>query len=433
MFLRISNIYRTRLRRRWTIVTALPALAIAIAFSAPAAAQGVQRIAAVVNEDVISAYELNQRVRMVMFTSRLANNEETRRRLREQILRNMIDEQLQLQEAKRLNIRVSEEDIDKTLVRLNAQNNFEPGMLEKALAGANIDVNVLRAKLRADESWNRVLQNRLQRQVFISDEEVEEELARLKAVQNLPRHHVAEIFLPIDNPDNERQVRDLAERLMQQIRGGANFAALAREFSQSASAAVGGDLGWVTKGQLDPALDRVLEGMREGQVAGPAQTLSGFHILMLIDRVTPSAGDGATIDYAQLVLPVPANASAEEVEKEREVAEEVRSSIESCDDMRATAIRMRTPKSGDITDARLADLPAPIRAQLSDLEVGETTAPIRVAEGLFLATLCARNRGAGGLPTADEIRNRLGNNRFDLLVRRYMRDLRQTAFVDIRG
>jgi len=436
MFFVNSRTSTTPRRGRLAFLVALPVLAVAAAFATPSAGQGVQRIAAVVNEDVISAYELNQRVLLVLVTSSMADNPENRRRLREQILRNMIDEQLQLQEAKRLNIRVSDEDVDKMLAGLNAQNKLPPGSLENVLQRARVDVNVLRAKLRADESWNRVLRNRLSQQVYISDEEVEEELKRLKAVQNLPRHHVAEIYLPLDNPDNERQVRDVADRLMQQIRSGANFSALAREFSQSASAAVGGDLGWVTKGQLDPQIDNALTGMSKGQVAGPVQTLGGFYILRLIDRVVPSAGGNTEvrIDYTQLILPLPADAGPDAVKKEQELAEQVRADVQSCDDMRAAAREMEAPKSGDVTDASLKELPAPIRSAMSDLGVGQTTAPIRVAEGLFLATLCGKTGGgAGALPSVEDVRNRLGNDRFNLLIRRYMRDLRQTAFVDIRG
>ena len=93
------------------VSTAIACLfAITAALPRPTAAQGVQRIAAVVNDDVISAYEVTQRVMMVMVTGRIPDTEENRRRLSAQILRNMIDEQLQLQEAKRLNIRVSDED-----------------------------------------------------------------------------------------------------------------------------------------------------------------------------------------------------------------------------------------------------------------------------------------------------------------------------------
>lgn len=397
--------------------------------------QGVQRIAAIVNEDVISAYELNQRVLLVLVTGRIPDSPENRRRLRSQILRNMIDEQLQLQEAKRLNISVSKEEIDQLLARLNEQNNLPPGSLETVLERANVDVNMLRQKIRAEESWKKVLRNRIQQQVFISDEEVEEELQRLIEARNLPRQRVAEIFLPIDNPDNERQVFEVANRLMQQIRAGGNFQALAREFSQSASAAVGGDLGWITEGQLDPAIDRTLSGMSKGEVAGPTRTLSGFYILLLIDRVMPSGtGDGdVAVDFTQLVIPLPPDASAEDIQKEQQVAAEIRAGVNSCEDMRAAAASMEAPKSGDVKDARLSALPAAIRAPLSRLKIGETTDPIRVTDGLFLATLCDKAGGTDDLPTAAEVRRRLGNARFNLLIRRYMRDLRQTAFVDIRG
>ena len=189
------------------------ALLLPLSIANHASAQGVLRIAAVVNEDVISAYDLAQRVRMVMITSSLPNTPETRRRLTPQVLRNMIDEHLQSQEAKRLNVRVTEKEVDDMLARLNKQNDLSAGELETMLGRANVDVNALRAKLRAERAWGKVIRQRLQRQVFIGDEEVEEELARLKVVRNLPRHRIAEILLSVDTPDGEREVRELAQRL----------------------------------------------------------------------------------------------------------------------------------------------------------------------------------------------------------------------------
>jgi peptidyl-prolyl cis-trans isomerase SurA len=397
--------------------------------------QGVLRIAAVVNEDVISAYDLDQRVKMVMVTGRVPDNPENRRRLTVQVLRNMIDEQLQLQEAKRLNIRITKEEVDKLLVKLNAQNDLAPGTLESILSRAGVDVGALRAKLRADDAWGKIIRERLAQQVIISDEEVDEELKRLKAVQHLPRHHVAEIFLPVDNPDNEKQVYDLAEKLLQQVRGGADFSALAREFSQSASAAVGGDLGWVTKGQLDPQIDRVLADMSKGDVGGPVHTLAGYHILMLIDRIVPSAtGADVSVDYTQLILPLDRNASADDVRKEEDRARQIRSTVQRCEDLRTAAAKLAAPKSGDVKSARLKDLPPAIREPIARLQVGETSEPVRVAEGVMIATLCARQGDdPGTMPTRQQVQERLGNDRFNLLIQRYMRDLRQTAFVDIRG
>lgn len=401
-----------------------------------APAQGVLRIAAVVNEDVISAYDLAQRVRMVMVTSSLPNTPESRRRLTPQVLRNMIDEHLQFQEAKRLNVRVTEKEIDDMLVRLNRQNDLEPGQLEGMLGRSNVDVNSLRSKLRAERAWNKLIRQRLQRQVFIGDEEVEEELERLKAVRNLPQHRVAEIFLSVDSPESESNVRELAQRLLQQIKDGARFNALAREFSQSTSAAVGGDLGWVTKGQLAPELDRLLDDMSKGQIVGPVKTLSGYYILLLIDRKTPAPAQAAatTVSLTQLVLPLPAAPTPAEVQAQQDIGLKIRSQVRSCDDMRQAAQSIDAPQSGDIRSISLDKLPPSIRTAVAPLRVGQTSEPVRVAEGLLLATVCSRSENdTAGLPTRREITNRLGNKRFDLLVRRYMRDLRRTAFVDIRG
>ncbi len=412
------------------------ALLLPWSITSPAPAQGVLRIAAVVNEDVISAYDLAQRVRMVMVTSSLPNTPESRRRLTPQVLRNMIDEHLQSQEAKRLDVRVTDKEVDDMLVRLNRQNDLEAGMLESMLERANVDVNALRSKLRAERAWNKVIRQRLQRQVFIGDEEVEEELARLKAVRNLPQHRVAEIFLSVDTPESESDVRELAQRLLQQIKDGARFNALAREFSQSTSAAVGGDLGWVTKGQLAPELDRLLDDMSKSQIVGPIKTLSGYYILLLIDRKTPTPVQAAatTVSLTQLVLPLGATPTPAEVQAQQAVGLRIRSQVRSCADMRQAAQGIDAPRSGDIRGISLDKLPPSIRSAVAPLRVGETSEPVRVAEGILLATLCSRTEDdTAGLPTREQITNRLGNKRFDLLVRRYMRDLRRTAFVDIRG
>lgn len=399
-------------------------------------AQGVVRIAAVVNEDVISAYDLANRIRMVLVTSQLQDTPENRRRLSSQVLRNMIDEYLQMQEARRLSIRVTDKEVDDLMVRLNKQNDLPPGGVEAMLARAGVDANLLRSKLRSERAWSKVIRQRLQRQVFIGDDEVEEELERLRSVQHLPRHRIAEIFLSVDDPESEQQVLDVAQRLMQQIGEGARFGALAREFSQSASAAVGGDLGWVTKGQLDPKIDQILDNMRERGVVGPVRTLAGYHILLLRERVVPSrkADENTLVDLTQIVLPLGGAPSPETVGDARQRAGEIRAQVKSCEDMRSVAQSTETTKAGDLNNIEMSRLPPAIRDAVAPLRTGQTTAPVRVAEGLFLATLCKRERaGDDGLPTAREIENRLGNQRFNLLVQRYMRDLRRTAFVDIRG
>ncbi len=401
----------------------------------PGAAQGIIRIAAVVNEDVISAYDLLNRIRLVMLTSRLPNTPEIQRRLSSQVLRNLIDERLQLQEAKRLKIDVPDKELDDLLVKLNKQNRMDPGTIEGMLKRNGIDANVLRAKLRAENAWSKVVRSQLRRQVSIGNEEVEEELNRLKTVRNQPRQRIAEIFLGIDSEENEQRAMDLANRLIKQIRSGARFTALAREFSQSSSAAVGGDMGWVSKGQLDPLLEKSIAGLKKGEIADPVRTLAGVHILMLVDRANPqeSALRKTTVTLAQIVLPAAKDASEDDLQKMRTQAQEIRDATKDCAGLREAAKKIASPKSGTLTNVSTDALPAELRDAIASLQIGGTTQPIRVAEGFVVMTLCDRKEDLTGLPTREQIQRRLGDQRLNLHIQRYMRDLRRAAFVDIRG
>jgi peptidyl-prolyl cis-trans isomerase SurA len=388
--------------------------------AAPVRSEAVLRIAATVNEDVISVYDLVHRMRLVLLTSRLPNTPEIRKRLTGQVLRNLIDERLQLQEAKRLKINITDEQVKTLLDQLNKQNGLSAGSLENMMEQNKIDLGALRSKLRAERAWMGVIRQQLRRKAVIGGEEIEEELARLRAVRHLPRHRVAEIFLPVDDTGNEAQVRTLAERLMEQLRRGAKFAALAREFSQSASAAVGGDLGWVTKGQL--------------QVAGPVRTLGGFHILLLLksSKGTGQTAGDSLIDYTQILLPVAPDAAPDRRTQVLSLATEIRDKISSCDDMREISQTFTSPEKGDRKSVKLSSLPVEMRKYVAVLKINQTSEPIPVENGVRLVTICARNDDDAGLPSRQEIRQRLGDRRLNMLVQRYMRELRRTAFVDVR-
>ena len=173
-------------------------------------------------------YDLIQRIRLLILTSSIADSLETRRRIAPQVLRTMIDEKLRLQEAERLNIKISSNLIDNKIVFLEERNKMPAGALTQVLDQAGIALNSLQNKIRAEIAWRRIVQRRLIREINISDEQVEEELERLKSIQHLPQYQVSEIYLSVDNPDQEPQVVELAKRLVDQLGAGAKFSLLAR-------------------------------------------------------------------------------------------------------------------------------------------------------------------------------------------------------------
>ena len=396
----------------------------------------VLRIRAVVNDDVISFYDLIQRIRLLILTSSIADSLETRRRIAPQVLRTMIDERLRLQEAERLNIKISSRLVASRIGFLEEQNKMPAGALTQVLDQAGIALNSLQNKIRAEIAWQRIVQRRLVREVSISDDQVEEELARLKSIQHLPQYQVSEIYLSVDNPDQEQQVAEVAKRLIGQLDAGAKFSILAREFSQSASAAVGGDLGIVSKGQLDSEIEEVIEGLSPGETAGPIRTLSGFYILKLHNRVIPAQATAAadkSAQISQVLLPLKLNAVPAEIQVQERVAQRIKSESKNCKQLEETGKKLNTPQSGSLGDVKIATLPDSIRKAIDTIPENTVTPPIRAAEGLLLLMVCKWLTKNPGLPAQKDIRGRLGNKRLDLLMQRYMRNLRRTAFIDVRG
>lgn len=249
-----------------------------------ARAQDALRAAAVVNDEVISILDLLMRVRLAILGAGIEDTPEARNRIARQVLGRLIDERLQQQEAERLDIDVTDSQMDLALESLARQNKMTREQLFDALNQRSIYPSALLDQVRAQLLWQIVVQRSLTPKITIREDEIDEIVARISAKQGELERRVAEITLGVETALQEEEVRQNAARLVEQIRAGASFSGLAREFSQSATANLGGDLGWVKDGELPDNLNRVLAGMQPGQVSDPVRTLTGFTILLLLEQ-----------------------------------------------------------------------------------------------------------------------------------------------------
>ncbi|MEA1938335.1 MAG: peptidylprolyl isomerase [Pseudomonadota bacterium] len=267
----------------------LPLVIFALILSGPApAATPVERIVAVVGDTAITASDLDARIRLALMAANLADSQDTRARVLGPVLQGLVNEQLQIQEAERLGLRVTKKETEETFADLAKQNNMDKDTFSRTLAKSGANVNTLKDQIRAQLAWNRVVARTVRPKVSIGPEEVAEILTALEASRGKPEYHLAEIYLPISSLDSEGEIGALAERLAEQIRKGADFKAIAGQFSQGAGAVQGGDIGWIQTGQLTGAVDDVLPEMKIGELRGPVRSLTGFHILLLRDkRVRP--------------------------------------------------------------------------------------------------------------------------------------------------
>ncbi len=407
--------------------------ALAPSIRTPAHAQDVINIAAVVNDDVISMFDLLGRTRLVLMTTGLQDNAETRRRLVPQILRTLIDERLQIQEAKRLTIAISPEEIKDAYAELEKQNNAPPGSLPDILSRAGIDISTLESQIRAALSWNKILRRQVRNVVQVGNDEVDEFLARIEAARGKPQSLVSEIFLAVDSNDQDDAVRTSALRLADQLKAGAPFDAMAKQFSQSATSAAGGDLGWMLQGEMPEELDTVVQRLEPGQMSAPLRSIAGYHILLLRDRrVMQAAPSGEVLlGLRHIFLRLPPGAGKKEAANAIGLANTLRENAQDCTDM----VKLKGEVSGAPfplpEQAKLSDLSQDLRAVLTTLAVGKASEPIVVSGGVLVVMVCER-KAQSDLPPRKQIEEGLLNQRLDIQARRYMRDLRRAAYVDMR-
>lgn len=418
-----------------TLRHTLGAVLLIVAILAPVqrpAAQDIMRIAAVVNDDVISVYDLVQRVRLVILSTGLEDNNETRQRLVPQVMRTLIDEHLQLQMAKEQNISIPDQRVEDAIADIEQQNGMAAGDFDRLLQRAAIDRATIEQQIRAGLSWSRVLERRMLQEVQISDEEIDETFAEIQASSGQPQAQISEIFLAVDTPAQEAEIRAAAYRIYEEARAGATFSALAQQFSQSATATLGGDLGWMREGQLPEEIATTVRTLKPGEIAEPIRGTSGFYIVQLRDRrtVDPGSGIATKVTIEHMFLPLPTGVSDVERKNAMDLASLIGDTVTDCGDL----VRLRD-ESGARTfglpkEANLTELPPEIQTVVSPLQAGQITDPIQTGSGILIVMVCKREDIGDIL--RDDIRETLVRDRLDIISRRLMRDLRNSAFVDLR-
>jgi peptidyl-prolyl cis-trans isomerase SurA len=390
-------------------------------------------IVAVVNDDVISARDLDRRLDLIVRSAGVADTPDARQRLREQALQSLVNERLQMQEAARQKIEVTEEELDSARRAVERQNNLPPGSFDDFIRSRSLDSGAVLAQIRAEIAWGKLVRQRLMPSVSISKDEIDAAVARIENAKGQTEYLLAEIVFIVDNPEQEDDARRAAERVLEQLSAGASFPAMARQFSHGVSAGAGGDIGWVRAEALPNELEAVVRKMPPGSVSTPIRTQSGFYILALRDtrQFTGLDLDETKLTLMQVVLPLAPEASASEVERQTIEAGKIAQSIKSCADVETLQQNKKDFDAGSLGTLRLGDLPKDFRQALAEADAGHVTAPLRSPGGLHVLAVCQRQEPPSDI-SARKIRNNLMNTKVSMLARRYLRDLRRDALIEVR-
>jgi len=395
----------------------------------------LRKAQAIVNGDVITDTDIDQRLGLVLAANGGRVADEEKQRLRLQIIRNLIDEKLQLQEAAENDIRINETEVTRSFERIAQNFKRTPAQFEIYLKGNSSSSNSLKAQIRAEMAWSRVLRRKVEPMVNVGDDEVQQVIDKLNAAKGKDEFHVGEIFLSA-TPETLDAVMQDASRIVGQVRGGASFVAYARQFSEASSAGLGGDLGWVRGEQLNSAVSTAVAALEPGQVTDAIPVTGGVAIMALIEKRQVLAADPlmAQLSLKQLTIPLKADTTEAQARAKVEEIGRLSQNTGGCGGVEALAQKV----GGEVAfnDAvRMKDLPAQLQAILGRMSIGEATPAFGSAEeGLRVLVLCGRDDSQvqAKAPNFEEIYAQMNDERVNMRARRYLRDLRRDAIVDYR-
>ena len=385
----------------------------------------VEEVAAVVNDKVITTYDVRQRMLLTLISAGGRIPPEALPQLQQQALRDLVQEKLKIQETEKFEMEFSDQDFQNELAGMAAQFNMSPAMLLETLEANGIAAESLRQQIQAGVLWPELVQGRYRDRVRVSEDEIEDTMERMREDVNLDQFLISEICIPVDDPSRAQQYYQGGLQLIEQMRRGVPFTVIAQQYSACTTAAVGGDVGWVRSGELAPELDRAIKELPVGAVTNPIPSEGAFMILAVRDkRDAVVAGEPTfTLAYASAPASMGENAARLALEK-----------LENADPCSQRALRIDLGENVgfallenvtlDQIDPRFSDF-------VDGLNRGDTM-PVIQADGTYhTAYVCDKDEGLG-LPSRDTLESRITQRQLSRISQQYLRDLERRAAIDIR-
>ena len=392
----------------------------------------VRKATAIVNGDVITGTDVEHRLALIILANGGKIAEDEKQRLRVQILSNLIDESLQIQEAKANDIVVKKAEIDQSFARVGQGFKRTPAQMADYLKANGSSERSIKRQIEGEMAWSRLLNRKIS--VNISEEEVKAAVERLTKMKGTTEYRVGEIYMSA-TPETQEQVFANMNKILEQLHGGGSFAAYARQFSESSLASVGGDMGFVRRGRLPTELDAVLPTMQMGQVVGPLAVSGGFSILYLIDTKKILVADprDAIMSLRQIAISFAPGLTATQAQARADSFVKAIEKMQGCGGAEAVAKEF----GGEIVDndrMAMRDLPPALQDMLLPLQVGQSTQPFGTQkEGVRVLTVCGRDDPpSAGDPSAEQIEAQLQEERVNRRAQVLLRDLRRDAIIDYR-
>ncbi len=394
-------------------------------------------IVALVNQDAITNYTLEQRLDVVLRSSGLPDKPEVRAKLRPQILQSLIDETLQAQYAKQNKIEVTEADFTRMIADLEKQNNIPPGSFQQTLKSKNVPIESAMDQLRARVLMQKIIRRAVLPYVAVSQFEISQAMTRVETRRDKIEYNLSEIVLPFAGETNRQEVKSLAEKLVSEIQGGADFGKIAQQFSISSTAPLGGDVGWVSVDRMESHVLKQISTLAPGEISQPIETDAGFIIYRMNRRFEP---EDTVLNVSQLNVSFVKKSAATAalvagLESAMHAADTCDSFAKLGSELKKNAPANTVTQSGvtSLGQVKLTELSAQLQQKLSGLDAGDKTSFFPLGNQLAMFMICEKKGGSEPAPLdTKKVEEVLKREKLEVETRRFVSDLRKNAYIETR-
>lgn len=386
--------------------------------------QNIQAISAIVNDEVISRYDVQQRVQLIISTSGIQPTKDNVVRLEKQALRSLVNEKIQLQEASKLDVPSSDDEINLMLERIANGNQMSGEQILQLINSQGVKSDTLLNQIKAELLWNKIVRGRYGSYVNVNEDEVSIVYDRTIESIGKEQYEVSEIFIGYENEEEEKEANILAKRLVEQLREGVAFAPVAQQFSQTSTAGQGGYLGWVTDGQLDKTINSKLKQLGKNQISEPIKTLNGIYIIKLNERTEAGGKNPLRNQFDLMTVTFEKN--------NRSDAENFSKEFVSCKRIEKLIDKYNEKEINNLGKRTLSELPKELHQELLSKYAGETLNPRISGDYIDLILICDRKDDIGLQVSRENIEDNIYAQKIGMMSRRYLRDLRRDAVIEYR-
>ena len=386
--------------------------------------QDIQAIAVIVNDEVISRYDVNQRVRLILVTSGIPATEENVKRIEEQAIKALIDEKIQIQEAIKLEVPDSPDEINLMLDNIARGNQTTAEGILESITSQGVNSETILSQIKSELLWNKIVRGRFGSYINISDEEVN--IIYDRTIQNInnSQYDISEIFIGFEDESEEKEAKELTERLTEQLKNEIAFEPVAQQFSQAPSSGQGGFIGWVSEGQLDPDIISNIKNLEIGSVSNPIKTVNGYYIIKLNGKSEEGGKNPMKNQYDLISVSF-------DIE-DKVMAKDFSDNFISCKRLDGLLENYNQKEVNVIGKRLLQELPKELHKELLEKNAGNALSPRFSDENIDIILICDRKDDIGVQVNRDVIEDNIYSQKMGMMSRRHLRDLRRDAVIEYR-